>query len=112
MLVKTSELAGPALDRAVFTASGFTYNGKFWEDGKGHYYQDADSPSTNWAQGGPIIEREGIAIDRDPQGGWLALYPRNVPWILSLGPTPLIAAMRGYVANKLGNEVEIPDELI
>lgn len=28
------------------------------------------------------------------------------------GPTPLIAAMRCYVASKLGEEVEIPDEHI
>jgi hypothetical protein len=29
----------------------------------------------------------------------------------SEGPTPLIAAMRCYVASKLGDEVEIPSEL-
>jgi hypothetical protein len=28
------------------------------------------------------------------------------------GPTPLIAVMRCYVALKLGDEVEIPEELI
>lgn len=28
------------------------------------------------------------------------------------GPTPLIAAMRCYVASKLGDEVDIPEELI
>lgn len=28
------------------------------------------------------------------------------------GPTPLIAAMRCYVASKLGDEVEIPEELL
>lgn len=27
------------------------------------------------------------------------------------GPTPLIAAMRCYVASKLGDEVEVPEEL-
>ena len=27
------------------------------------------------------------------------------------GPTPLIAAMRCYVASKLGDEIEIPTEL-
>jgi hypothetical protein len=27
------------------------------------------------------------------------------------GPTPLIAAMRCYVASKLGDEVEVPKEL-
>ena len=28
------------------------------------------------------------------------------------GPTPLIAAMRCYVASKLGDEVEVPVELL
>lgn len=28
-----------------------------------------------------------------------------------IGPTPLIAAMRCYVASKLGDNVEIPEKL-
>jgi hypothetical protein len=31
--------------------------------------------------------------------------------VTMLGPTPLIAAMRCYVASKLGDEVDIPEEL-
>jgi hypothetical protein len=27
------------------------------------------------------------------------------------GPTPLIAAMRCYVASRLGDEVDVPEEL-
>jgi hypothetical protein len=30
---------------------------------------------------------------------------------VAFGPTPLIAAMRCYVISKLGDEVEVPDEL-
>ena len=30
----------------------------------------------------------------------------------AFGPTPLIAAMRCFVASKLGDEVDVPDELI
>ena len=67
-------------------------------------------PSTDWAQGGPIIEREGI--DLQYQGG------DNDKWAADMfgaecsvyGDTPLIAAMRCYVASKLGDEVE-PEEL-
>ena len=29
-----------------------------------------------------------------------------------IGPTPLIAAMRCYVASKLGDDVDIPEELL
>jgi hypothetical protein len=31
--------------------------------------------------------------------------------IIKTGPTPLIAAMRAYVTDKLGDKVEIPEEL-
>jgi hypothetical protein len=65
------------------------------------------SPSTDWAQGGPIIEWEMIDLKCLPtkQGG--------VIWrtVCADGPTPLIAAMRCYVASKLGDEIEIPTEL-
>ena len=64
--------------------------------------------STDWAQGGPIIERERMHV-----------YASHTEWYATtfLGTkqqradTPLIAAMRCYVASKLGDEVEIPDEM-
>lgn len=64
--------------------------------------------STDWGQGGPIIEQERIELRGDGDEGWIAddnLNPSQ--W----GPTPLIAAMRCYVASHLGVEVEIPEEL-
>ena len=33
-------------------------------------------------------------------------------WAESTGHTPLIAAMRCYVASRLGYEVEVPEELM
>jgi hypothetical protein len=65
------------------------------------------SPSTDWACGGPIIEREQIQIDpltrhREP-GDWSAQV--WLPYRRAQGETPLIAAMRAYVASKFGNEV-------
>ena len=65
--------------------------------------------STVWAQGGPIIEREGISIYRMTTD-WSAAY--NPSGAAQDGPTPLIAAMRCYVASKLGNEVDVPKELL
>ena len=67
------------------------------------------SPSTDWAQGGPIIEREGIAIGKGDEQ-WAAFANADTEEGTQ-GPTPLIAAMRCYVASKLGDEVEIPEEL-
>jgi hypothetical protein len=79
-------------------------------DGTGRY--GAYSPSTDWEQGGPIIEREKIKVD-PRKGNWEATI-WNEPQIRnpSYGPTPLIAAMRCFVASKLGDEVEIPEELV
>jgi hypothetical protein len=73
--------------------------------------------STDWSQGGPIIERECIAL-RGPsiRGGLWASFVdlsgiSQGPQHRHTGPKPLIAAMRCYVASKLGDEVEIPEEL-
>jgi hypothetical protein len=62
--------------------------------------------SGDWAQGGPIIEREGIAVGKSWEH-WKAFTDASK----GEGPTPLIAAMRCYVASKLGDEVDVPEEL-
>lgn len=82
------------------------------------------SPSTDWSQGGSIIEREDISFRKyhNPKstahGTYYAKVCREsgsmVQWSDKrdfTGPTPLIAAMRCYVASKLGGEVEIPEVL-
>ena len=116
--MKTSELQGAALDWAVAKCEGVTD----W-DSVDLVFRDDDfcwyEPSTNWSQGGPIIERELIGIERcihaGEYHGWRALkdYPfdASVPEETTWGETPLIAAMRCYVASKLGDEVEIPEDL-
>jgi hypothetical protein len=126
MKLKTSELTGAALDWAVAKAEGvdgYIVNESFmtrWtddecEDGVDYHY------STAWAQGGPIIEREGIALDCLRTcfviDSWVAASEMvregdyDSPVIKFTGPTPLIAAMRCYVASEMGEEVEVPDEL-
>ena len=116
MKIKTSELTGPALDWAVAKIE----NPEWWElytDMDTEYGLDMDSgetyaPSTDWAQGGSIIERENIALRKWLECGWEA-----DKWNFKFaegsvcGPTPLIAAMRCFCASKLGEEVEVPDEL-
>ena len=88
---KTSNLKWHALDWAVHVAM----HGKC-EGYPEHHY------STDWAHGGPIIEREKMGVF-PTHGGWAAG--------LQSGPTPLIAAMRCYVASVLGDEVDVPEEL-
>lgn len=121
MKIKTSKLTGPALDLAVHKAKGRNIElHMFWEyrtqNNMFHY-------STDWAQGGPIIEREGIdlycnvpssiAIKNEGwEPSWRARYSRcGYGTEMMHGPTPLIAAMRCFVASKLGDEVEVPEEL-
>jgi len=69
--------------------------------------------STDWLLGGPIIEREKIGIECDDQGIWFASYDLSADIAFgATGITPLIAAMRCYVASKLGDEVDVPVELL
>jgi len=102
--MKTSELTGAALDWAVHVALHGSCEG-YAE----HEY------STNWAQCGPIIGREGINLDnyaKNPQwSAWTPSPDQATGESQAYGPTPLIAAMRCYVASKLGDTVEIPEEL-
>lgn len=104
--MKTNELTGNALNWAVNYAEGLTgilapvnYCGK-------------------WEHGGPIIERERIAVmhiaDRQPDQRWDAGEEGFTPTEfrpLACGPTPLVAAMRCYVAIMMGDDVDAPKEL-
>jgi hypothetical protein len=101
--MKTSELTGAALDWAVARCEGGVGDNQLI----GAWY----APSTDWSQGGPIIEREKISTTC--YGQWLAALPVDTTGEARgyYGPTPLIAAMRCYVASKMGDEVEVPDEL-
>jgi hypothetical protein len=65
--------------------------------------------STDWLAAGPIIEREMIELVPQSPVLWEAMY-RN-QHIPHDGPTPLMAAMRCYVASKLGETVNVPEEL-
>ena len=104
MKIKTSELTGNALAAAVGRIEGIAPR-----------FYDADQmwtaylPHQLWEQGGPIIEREGIELSLI-SNHWEAMiaFSGKEP---QKGPTPLIAAMRCYVASKLGDEVEVPEEL-
>lgn len=67
--------------------------------------------STDWAQAGPILEREKIGVDYYNTGKPLWIAGIAGTFQQATGPTPLVAAMRCYVASRLGDEVEVPDEL-
>ena len=103
--MKTINLKGAALDWAVHYAL--------------HGQCEGYSPyeySTDWSQGGPIIEREGIDLYQST-GRICAAMWENISGGGRFAEakdcsTPLIAAMRCYVASKLGDDVEIPKGLV
>ena len=114
MKIQTSELTGAALDWAVAKCEGaYAPSVETDIDGTKRINYGGMYPewSTEWAQGGPIIEREGIATDFDkPNGIWCA--SDNADPIAYYGPTFLVAGLRCYVASKLGDTVDIPEELL
>jgi hypothetical protein len=120
MKMNVNELTGSKLDWAVSKCNNTIWNNPETKpylflknhDNGFHYY------STNWAQGGPIIEREKINIHSNmtrmakyPDYDWLADCPEHRQCVSFTGQTPLIAAMRCYVASKLGDVIDIPEEL-
>ncbi len=116
--MKTSELEGAALDWAVAKAANnlhpqgevrlidggiITITSGWWR----RY-----SPSTDWTVGGPIIEMERIdiaylLINRL----WVAVADTTDEKFEQYGSTFLIAAMRCYVCRRLGEIVDVPEEL-
>jgi hypothetical protein len=118
--MKTSELTRAALNWAVAKCEGYDVavaEGTGLVVIKRHNVIDYFDPSVNWGWGGPIIEREGIDIVNAENLGheqkWMAAIPirfgQRSDYVFA--DTPLVAAMRCYVASKLGDEVEIPKEL-
>lgn len=128
-VIKTADLIGPALDWAV----AYGLNGEpgfleaFGVRMLGRSITKAVrmgeiKPSTDWSQGGPLIEQyniqtsyNGNGFRRSPTGKYWCAYvckphgPEERP--SGGGPTPLIAACRAIVAAKLGDTVQIPEEL-
>lgn len=116
--IKTADLIGAQLDFAVAQADGLRIEWRRTNIAPGLHPMVADGSgifrgpfpySTCWRFGGPIIERERIWLAA-PQGS-------RIEWSGSVaeshedmrGKTPLIAAMRAFVASKLGDEVEVPE---
>jgi len=129
MKVKVSEASGAALDWMVAKCEGyFNDDQTYWDGAHGakHFIQMRQAEghgvhwthsTTDWGEGGPIIERiKGFEFKQ-----WLEARRENCceahihnyegNWV-EFGTTPLEAAMRCYAASKLGDEVEVPDELI
>lgn len=134
--IATADLTGAALDWAVGIAQGWMDSGDGYFIVPGEKLVTATSsycPSSEWSLAGPIIEHEGISARKHSSGTWYAMaradvgdgqrtqwceftyrgderlvHPRRQRFS---GSTMLEAAMRCYVASKLGASIEVPAEL-
>lgn len=137
MIIKVSKASGPVLDwmvakcwysdRRVELTEGKTGVRVLRDptyDGGENSHWFIFFASTNWAQGGPIIEREIDCLRKRSKAEEAELARPNPNfkfkaeiftdidgYFCAFGSTPLIAAMRCYVVSELGEEVEVPDEL-
>ena len=127
MKIRTSELSGAALDWAVAKCEGYDcqldceVSGPWLVPQEGYLHDEKPlsrySPSTLWAQGGPIIERERITWNG--QCASIVKFTPNKPGSINgtynnttcYSPAPLIAAMRCYVASKMGDTIDVPDSI-
>lgn len=124
--VKAAELIGPALDWAVdWVVSGKPLDVLQKKNGSGEwaYFHEgnwfAPGPrkySTDWAAGGPLIEKYAVKIEHFPSetiaskaNARIAMHS-TAYW--QSGPTPLVALCRAIVAAKLGDAVSVPAELV
>ncbi|EPK5820827.1 phage protein NinX family protein [Pseudomonas aeruginosa] len=125
--VKTCDLEGQALDWAVGCIEDeqierkqigwLLMNLKVWIPLPDTPYFDIVthwSPSTDWSQGGPLIEKYKLDIGA-PMENIPGLWNANTEWghpMGTPGPTALIAACRAIVREWLGEIVSVPAELI
>jgi hypothetical protein len=119
------DLEGPGLDWAVALVEGVKVAlappayGNGWRIRYDQVHTQAKySPSTDWAQGGPLIEKHVIDLaSPDEAGTYLGAWTANCPWTSAVGKgfdssKPLVAACRSLVAAKLGGLVQVPQVLL
>ena len=108
--IRTAELTGAALDWAVAKCEGYSKDtAHFAEFAVRQRMYGVHLWSSSWQLAGPIIEHKGINLNKEGAIWWA--HRAQAPHHNHEAATPLIAAMRCYVASKLGDEVETPKEL-
>ncbi|MGN2380202.1 DUF2591 domain-containing protein [Pseudomonas juntendi] len=123
--VKTADLIGEALGWAVGMADGLElemepphYNTS-WRVFARHRYTVTEqakrfNPWEDWAVGGPLLQKHNVSLhcpqkDWDYWAAWITENGKDVAQVADL---PLPAACRAIVANKLGDNVQVPKELM
>lgn len=114
--MKVSELEGAELDYWVAVTVGRHHRDDVTRyitlEREAHPHLEPYAPSTDWSQGGPIIEQFDMTLEGSLGQGadkqWLAMTPSSIhdaSWAQAYGQTALVAAMRAVVACKYGEEV-------
>lgn len=123
--VPTKTLIGRALDYAVARGAGCRVEHNYpyaedyifygwWQCGPA-YWQPLNSYSTVWSLGGPLVAREKVSLEIKHDGWWVASMKFNhldEAEFMQCADSPLVAAMRCFVASKFGGEVEVPERLL
>ena len=116
--VKTQDLSGSALDWAVAKTEGVVVVTDPNSPRSRQMVEAADSingwycysPSADWSQGGPLIEKYAVEFE------WItdATIRAEVPTCGSYGygNKHLTAACRAIVSSALGDTVSVPKELL
>ena len=128
MKVKTSEASGVALDWLVAKALGGKDLQRIqaWHNKPWYYYeQDDEEPdvwhkvclldaaySSDWSLMGPLIDEHRITIRYWDNMPFVSAYMPEIGSEWSQGKNALEAAARCFVASKLGEEVDVPEELV
>ena len=115
--VKTAELIGDLLDCLIATIENPAEKVFFNADGyTNRWHNKPPKFSTDWAVGGPLIEKYAVKIEHFPgetiasKANARVAMNRTAYW--QSGPTPLVALCRAIVAAKLGEVVSVPAELV
>ena len=121
--IKTADLVGAALDWAVAQVEGIEYlhagikcrtrlTARIFH----HYTKPNFMPSTDWSQGGPLIETEELTVEPsawDWKGACVLWRAQEEGANVYFEHTNLlVAAMRAVVHAKLGDTVSVPKELV
>ena len=112
MLVKTSELKGLALRYAVILAR---YPSAFEQKPSIRNICVKYPFDKDWKLTGPLIQQFKVSTMEEVDGNWSASIGGTTgldkPFWMKSGEDHLIAACRVIVESKLGNTVEVPEEL-
>lgn len=123
--VKAADLAGEPLNWSVAIAMGLSPSvvpAQYGVPARVFIQQEGMfpvryKPAVDWQVGGPLIEKNHVDLHYPhglPGRGWMAQAGTQIEErpIAAADPTPLVAVCRAIVANKLGETVQVPKELL